>query len=73
MFSARNTTIKVSREYFAIEELPYGEEAQIDFGHYNMHLVSGGERNKVSFFAIVLSRSRIHLILGQTLYRPRCF
>ncbi len=53
--------IKVSREYFPIEELPYGEQAQIDFGHYNMRLVNG-KRKKISFFAIVLSRSRMKYI-----------
>jgi len=53
--------VKVSREYFPIEELPYGEQAQIDFGHYNMRLVNG-KRKKISFFAIVLSRSRMKYI-----------
>ena len=53
--------VKVSREYFTIEELPYGEQAQIDFGHYNMRLVNG-KRKKISFFAIVLSRSRMKYI-----------
>lgn len=53
--------IKVSREYFPIEELPYGEQAQIDFGHYNMRMVNG-KRKKISFFAIVLSRSRMKYI-----------
>jgi transposase len=54
--------VKVSLEYFPTEELPYGEQAQIDFGHYNMRLVNGGERKKISFFAIVLSRSRMKCI-----------
>ena len=53
--------VKVSREYFPIQELPYGEQAQIDFGHYNMRLVNG-KRKKISFFAIVLSRSRMKYI-----------
>jgi len=46
------------REYFPIEELPYGEQAQVDFGGYNMRL-STGKRKKVKFFAMVLSRSRM--------------
>jgi len=53
--------VKVSREYFPIGELPYGEQAQIDFGHYNMRLANG-KRKRISFFAIVLSRSRMKYI-----------
>lgn len=53
--------VKVTREYFPIEELPYGEQAQIDFGHYNMRMANG-KRKKISFFAIVLSRSRMKYI-----------
>jgi len=36
--------VKVSRKYFPIEELPCGEQTQIDFGHYNMRLVNGERR-----------------------------
>ncbi len=46
------------REYFPVEELPYGDQAQVDFGEYNMQL-SNGKRKKVKFFAMVLSRSRM--------------
>lgn len=46
------------REYFPIEELPYGEQAQVDFGVYIM-LAHGKHRKKVYFFAMVLSRSRM--------------
>ena len=49
------------REYFPVEELPYGEQAQVDFGDYNMQL-SNGKRKKVKFFAMVLSRSRMKYI-----------
>jgi hypothetical protein len=49
------------REYFPVEELPYGEQAQVDFGEYNMQL-SNGNRKKVNFFAMVLSRSRMKYI-----------
>lgn len=49
------------REYFSVEELPYGEQSQVDFGDYNM-LQSNGKRKKVKFFAMVLSRSRMKFI-----------
>jgi len=45
------------REFNAVEELPYGQQAQVDFGHYNMR--NGlGKRIKVWFFTMLLSRSR---------------
>ncbi len=28
---------KQEREYLIVEELPYGKQAQVDFGEYNMH------------------------------------
>jgi hypothetical protein len=46
-----------TREYSQVEQLPYGQQAQVDFGEYNMTDVDG-QRKKVYFFAIVLSRSR---------------
>ncbi len=49
------------REYFPVEELPYGEQSQVDFGDYNM-LQSNGKRKKVKFFAMVLSRSRMKFV-----------
>jgi len=49
------------REYNAVEELPYGLQAQVDFGQYNMR--DGlGKRVKVWFFAMSLSRSRYKFI-----------
>jgi hypothetical protein len=45
------------RDYFIVEELPYGKQAQVDFGQYNMR-TSTGKRKKVYFFTMVLSRSR---------------
>jgi len=45
------------REYCIIEELPYGKQAQVDFGEYNMR-DGQGKRIKVYFFTMVLSRSR---------------
>ena len=49
--------VKSKREYFPVDELPYGEQAQVDFGQYNMRQ-SDGKRKKANFFAMVLSRSR---------------
>jgi hypothetical protein len=46
-----------AREYMIVEELPYGKQAQVDFGEYNMRDGSG-KRIKVWFFVMVLSRSR---------------
>lgn len=46
-----------TREYFMVEELPEGKQAQVDFGEYNMRC-STGKRKKVYFFTMVLSRSR---------------
>jgi len=46
------------REYFPVEELAYGKQAQVDFGQYNMRHNSKN-RKKVYFFAMVLSRSRM--------------
>jgi transposase len=53
--------VRTTREYFPIEELPYGEQAQVDFGEYNMRTPSG-QKKKVKFFAMVLSRSRMKYI-----------
>ena len=50
--------VRIPREYFPVEELPYGEQSQVDFGEYNMR-TSNGKRKKVKFFAMVLSRSRM--------------
>lgn len=48
----------ITRDFFPIEDLPYGKQAQVDFGEFNMRL-SNGKRKKVYFFAMVLSRSRM--------------
>lgn len=53
--------IPIVREYFPVEELPYGEQAQVDFGEYNM-LLPDGKRKKVKFFVMVLSRSRMKYV-----------
>jgi len=45
------------RDFGKVEELPYGKQAQVDFGEY--HMTTGeGTRKKVYFFAMVLSTSR---------------
>jgi transposase len=50
------------REYATVSELSYGQQAQVDFGFYNM-TTSQGKTKKVQFFTFVLSRSRYKYIL----------
>ena len=50
------------RDFFPVEDLPYGKQAQVDFGVYNMRM-QNGKRKKVFFFAMVLSRSRMKFTL----------
>ena len=45
------------RDYEKVDELPYGKQAQVDFGEYNM-TTDEGKRKKIYFFCMVLSRSR---------------
>ncbi|MEA3436538.1 MAG: IS21 family transposase [Thermodesulfobacteriota bacterium] len=45
------------RDFGKVEELPYGKQAQVDFGEYKM-TTQEGARKKVYFFAMVLSASR---------------
>lgn len=45
------------RDFGKVEELPYGKQAQVDFGEYNM-TTKEGTRKKVYFIAMVLSTSR---------------
>jgi transposase len=45
------------RDYEKVDELPYGKQAQVDFGEYNM-TTDEGKRKKIYFFNMVLSRSR---------------
>lgn len=49
------------REYSCVAELPYGQQAQVDFGFYNM-ATTLGKTKKVQFFTFVLSRSRYKYI-----------
>lgn len=53
--------IKPVRQYQTVEEAPYGKQAQVDFGEYNMRS-STGKRVKVFFFTFILSRSRFKFI-----------
>ena len=50
-----------AREYMIVEELPYGKQAQVDFGEYNMR-DGNHKRVKVWFFLMVLSRSRFKYV-----------
>ena len=49
------------REYFVVEELPYGLQAQADFGQYIMRNADE-KRKKVHFFVMMLSRSRMKFV-----------
>jgi hypothetical protein len=51
-----------NRAFNQVEQLPSGQQAQVDFGEYNMTDVDGC-RKKVYFFAMVLSRSRYKFVL----------
>lgn len=49
------------RQLSIVEELPYGKQAQVDFGEFNLRS-SDGVRVKVFFFTFVLARSRYKYI-----------
>lgn len=51
-----------SRDFQMIAELPYGQQAQVDFGFYNMRTTTGKTR-KVQFFCLILSRSRYKYVV----------
>lgn len=50
-----------NREFQMVEELPYGHQAQVDFGFYTMR-TSCGKQKRVQFFTMVLSRSRLKYV-----------
>lgn len=50
-----------NRDYTQVAELPYGKQAQADFGEYNM-TTDEGKRKKVYFLCVVLSRSRYKFV-----------
>ena len=60
---------KPFRDFAMVEELPYGMQAQIDFGTYIMRNSTGG-RTKVYFFAFTMARSRAKFLYF--LDRPFC-
>lgn len=45
------------REFFPVEEMDYGRQAQVDFGETSLR-TADGRRKKIYFFCMVLSRSR---------------
>jgi len=49
------------RDYEKVDELPYGKQAQVDFGEYNM-TTEDNKRKKVYFFCMSLSRSRFKFL-----------
>lgn len=53
--------LNVHRQHHPVEELPYGKQAQVDFGEYSLR-TSVGTRIKVFFFVLVLSRSRFKYV-----------
>lgn len=53
--------INIHRQCHPVEELPYGKQAQIDFGEYNLR-TSTGTRIKIFFFVLILSRSRFKYV-----------
>jgi len=52
---------KPGREYFVVEELPYGQQAQADFGQYTLRSAED-RRRRVYFFVMMLSRSRMKFV-----------
>ena len=54
-----------NRDYEDVEELPYGKQAQVDFGEYAMR-DNQGKLRKVYFMGMVLSRSRFKHVYFQT-------
>lgn len=55
------TLQQASRQYFVVEELPYGLQGQADFGQYIM-CTTEQRRKKVHFFVMMLSRSRMKYV-----------
>ena len=52
---------ETSREYFVVDELPYGLQAQADFGQYILRNAEE-KRKKVHFFVMMFSRSRMKYV-----------
>jgi len=49
------------RDFSQVPELPFGKQAQVDFGEYTMGTDQGG-RKKTYIFSMVLSRSRFKFV-----------
>lgn len=56
-FDIPKTRLKAFRQYEKLPETAYGDQAQADFGSFHMSY-KDGERRKVYFFVMLLSRSR---------------
>jgi transposase len=56
---------KSTRDFSPVSELPYGQQAQVDFGEYKMK-TADGRKVKVYFMVIVLSRSRCKWVCFQS-------
>jgi transposase len=52
---------EASREYFVVPELPYGQQAQADFGQYTLRTTESF-RKRIHFFVMMLSRSRMKFV-----------
>ncbi len=52
---------KPERDYFPVDQLAYGLQAQVDFGQYHLRSSDRG-RKKVYFFVMMLSRSRMKYV-----------
>lgn len=53
--------INHEREYCIVADTPWGKQAQVDFGEYFMRTTTG-QRKKIYFFCMVLSRSRYKFV-----------
>jgi len=63
-FAIPKTQSKSFRQYEKLPETAYGDQAQADFGSFNMLCKDGGRR-KVHFFVMILSRSRQKFVYFQ--------
>jgi transposase len=52
---------EAERQYFVVEELPYGKQAQADFGHCILRSTEE-HRKRIHFFVMMLSRSRMKFV-----------
>ncbi len=64
---------ETTREYFVVAELPYGLQAQADFGQYVMRNAQE-RRKRIHFFVMMLSRSRMKFVRfsESAVYLPNC-